>query len=189
MWNLPGSGLEPVSPALAGRFFTPKPPEKPKILYLLMWYTEKAHHFCGFLFQDPLLQSNYEKTSDKSRSRDILQNTWPRLCQSHKRWGKTKKPWQTGGDWEDRARSVVSWIVSETETVTSGNAEAAWREGSHGTAPVLTVTIGRCAMLCKMLILGVAEVRVFGSSLYCFCNYFVNLRLFQGKNFKEKEKR
>ena len=36
MWNLPGSGLEPVSPALAGSFFTTKPPEKPQILYLLM---------------------------------------------------------------------------------------------------------------------------------------------------------
>lgn len=53
MWKLPGSGLEPVSPALAGRFFTTKSPEKPQILYLLVWYTEKAHQFCGFLFPDP----------------------------------------------------------------------------------------------------------------------------------------
>ena len=29
MWDLPGSGMEPVSPALAGGFFTTKPPEKP----------------------------------------------------------------------------------------------------------------------------------------------------------------
>ena len=27
--DLPGSGLEPVSPARAGRFFTPEPPGKP----------------------------------------------------------------------------------------------------------------------------------------------------------------
>ena len=26
MWDLPGSGIEPVSPALAGRFFTTEPP-------------------------------------------------------------------------------------------------------------------------------------------------------------------
>ena len=30
MWNLPRPGLEPVSPALAGRFSTTAPPGKPK---------------------------------------------------------------------------------------------------------------------------------------------------------------
>ena len=29
MWDLPGSGIESVSPASAGRFFTAKPPWKP----------------------------------------------------------------------------------------------------------------------------------------------------------------
>ena len=29
MWNLPGPGIKPVSPALAGRFFTTEPPRKP----------------------------------------------------------------------------------------------------------------------------------------------------------------
>ena len=29
MWDLPGPGLEPVSPALAGGFFTTAPPGKP----------------------------------------------------------------------------------------------------------------------------------------------------------------
>ena len=29
MWDLPGSGLKPVSPALAGGFLTPVPPRKP----------------------------------------------------------------------------------------------------------------------------------------------------------------
>ena len=28
MWDLPGPGVEPVSPALAGRFFTTGPPGK-----------------------------------------------------------------------------------------------------------------------------------------------------------------
>ena len=28
MWDLPGSGIEPLSPALAGEFFTTEPPEK-----------------------------------------------------------------------------------------------------------------------------------------------------------------
>ena len=29
MWDLPGSGIEPVLPALSGRFFTTEPPGKP----------------------------------------------------------------------------------------------------------------------------------------------------------------
>ena len=31
MWDLPRSRTEPVSPALAGRFFTTEPPEKPQV--------------------------------------------------------------------------------------------------------------------------------------------------------------
>ena len=34
MWALPGPGIQPVSPALAGRFFTTEPPGKPSILFL-----------------------------------------------------------------------------------------------------------------------------------------------------------
>ena len=34
MWDLPRPGLEPVSPALAGRFSTTAPPGKPLNLYL-----------------------------------------------------------------------------------------------------------------------------------------------------------
>ena len=33
MWDLPRSGLEPVSPALAGRFSTTAPPGKPRLLF------------------------------------------------------------------------------------------------------------------------------------------------------------
>ena len=33
MWDLPGPGLEPVSPALAGGFLTTAPPGKPPFLY------------------------------------------------------------------------------------------------------------------------------------------------------------
>ena len=32
MWDLPGPGIEPVSPALAGGFFTTEPPGKPQLL-------------------------------------------------------------------------------------------------------------------------------------------------------------
>ena len=36
LWDPPRSGIEPVSPALAGGFFTPEPPGKPDILLLLI---------------------------------------------------------------------------------------------------------------------------------------------------------
>ena len=32
MWDLPGPGIEPASPALAGRSFTTEPPRKPLLL-------------------------------------------------------------------------------------------------------------------------------------------------------------
>ena len=34
MWDLPGSGIEPMSPVLTGGFFTTEPPGKPLDLYL-----------------------------------------------------------------------------------------------------------------------------------------------------------
>ena len=37
MWDLPGPGHEPVSPALAGRFSTTAPPGKPQIMVLKPW--------------------------------------------------------------------------------------------------------------------------------------------------------
>ena len=40
MWDLLGSGIEPVSPALAGRFFTTEPPGKPQFFFV---YTQKWH--------------------------------------------------------------------------------------------------------------------------------------------------
>ena len=35
-WDLPRPGLEPVSPALAGRFSTTAPPEKPLAFFLIL---------------------------------------------------------------------------------------------------------------------------------------------------------
>ena len=35
MWDLPGSGIEHSSPALAGGFFTTEPPGKPHFLVVL----------------------------------------------------------------------------------------------------------------------------------------------------------
>ena len=52
MWDLPRPGLEPVSPALAGRFSTTAPPGKPKKLFLnssKLYILYEASPLNGFL--------------------------------------------------------------------------------------------------------------------------------------------
>ena len=36
MWDLPGPGIKPMSPALAGGFFTTEPPRKPEVSHFHM---------------------------------------------------------------------------------------------------------------------------------------------------------
>ena len=36
LWSLPGSGTEPVSPALPGGFFTTEPPGQPQVIHLIL---------------------------------------------------------------------------------------------------------------------------------------------------------
>ena len=38
MWDLPGPGIESVSPALVSGFFTTEPPGKPLVLFLKLYY-------------------------------------------------------------------------------------------------------------------------------------------------------
>ena len=42
MWDLPGPGLEPVSPALAGGFLTIAPPGKPYSLFKKVLFKNPA---------------------------------------------------------------------------------------------------------------------------------------------------
>ena len=59
MWDLPGPGLEPVSPALAGRFLTTVPPGKPSIVvkdrfwlkFRLCHLLAQIQSFCLFFFK------------------------------------------------------------------------------------------------------------------------------------------
>ena len=51
-WDLPASGIEPVSPALAGRFFTTEPPGKPYSVFLKR-HSFNPHH--GLMKQGLLL--------------------------------------------------------------------------------------------------------------------------------------
>ena len=36
IWDLPGPGIKPVSTALAGKFFTIEPPEKPSACFSIL---------------------------------------------------------------------------------------------------------------------------------------------------------
>ena len=48
MWDLPGPGIEPVSPALAGRFLTTAPPGKPLMTIFKVMF-EFLSLFSGYL--------------------------------------------------------------------------------------------------------------------------------------------
>ena len=43
MWELPSPGIKPVSPGLAGGFFTIEPPGKPHLLYLFKMLIPLIH--------------------------------------------------------------------------------------------------------------------------------------------------
>ena len=60
MWDLPRSGLEPVSPALAGRFSTTAPPGKPQHKFYMQWETKKFTWLA--LLQDSLYSDRTEAT-------------------------------------------------------------------------------------------------------------------------------
>ena len=53
MWDLPGPGLEPVSPALAGGFLTTEPPGKPFSCFL-------KQVVVAFSLQSSLMQKTYD---------------------------------------------------------------------------------------------------------------------------------
>ena len=40
MWNLPGPGIEPMSPVLAGGFLTTGTPRKPDVLFYINKFSE-----------------------------------------------------------------------------------------------------------------------------------------------------
>ena len=50
MWDLPGPGLEPVSPALAGQFLTTAPPGKSHyfiLSYFVSSVVKQGYYECG----------------------------------------------------------------------------------------------------------------------------------------------
>ena len=49
VWDLPGTGLEPVSPALAGGFLTTEPPGKP-LLFIYLFLAALGLRCCVQVF-------------------------------------------------------------------------------------------------------------------------------------------
>ena len=44
MWDLPGLGIEPMSPALAGGYFTTEPPGEPSAYKFVVWFSSLIFH-------------------------------------------------------------------------------------------------------------------------------------------------
>ena len=72
MWELPGPGIEPTSPALAGEFLTTVPPGKSRLLFfffklkhfiLLLLY---GRHYGFYIINVPIVASQLENFVHKS---------------------------------------------------------------------------------------------------------------------------
>ena len=67
MWDLPGLGIKPVSPALAGRFLTTGPPGKSWCFVLVFWV------FCHSKVKVIDLSWDVFSGSHKKKKKKILQ--------------------------------------------------------------------------------------------------------------------
>ena len=81
MWDLPESGVEPMSPALAGRFFTTEPPRKPSIAICHTFSCNKGPNsllakthcdFLGALGKFLSFLSFFKKKCIKKKNLDLL---------------------------------------------------------------------------------------------------------------------
>ena len=52
VWDLPGPGIKPVSPALVGRFLSSVPPGKSLLLFLIFWFFWQRHVDLSSLARD-----------------------------------------------------------------------------------------------------------------------------------------
>ena len=69
MWDLPGPGLEPVSPALPGRFLTTAPPGKSQLPWIYIFKLERTYQE-AFMIQDWCQNTGSLYTNAKMRYGD-----------------------------------------------------------------------------------------------------------------------
>ena len=130
-------------------------------------------HFCGTFAQ--MYQTNHEKTSDKPKLGNILQNNWLLFSKVSRSWKtkrlrkrhrleETKEMWQLNVMWdlETEKRTLVGKVQIRSID---------WFILFHG--------LDKCTMVVK-------DVNIWGSWVKgtkdYFCNFFlVNLKLFQNK--------
>ena len=87
MWDLPGPGTEPVSPASAGRFLATEPPGKPELLIL------NPIFYSGIDDYHPTsLTQHTHKTNTEYQSGSVSKNTCP---QTQDGWD-TERSWAVG---------------------------------------------------------------------------------------------
>ena len=76
MWDLPRPGIEPVSPALAGGFFTTEPPGKPARRILNQWTTREVPPFIPILFCLVSPTFHQERFQTQKSWKISTMNTW-----------------------------------------------------------------------------------------------------------------
>ena len=107
MWDLPGPGLEPVSPALAGRFSTTAPPGKPPTVFYNLITQVPFQHFCCILFvRNKLLGAAHTQQEAVTQGRERQK---ARVIESH--FGKLSASVGQVSIW--RAFVVVSFILQQ----------------------------------------------------------------------------
>ena len=61
MWNLLGSGMERMSPAMTGGFFTPEPPGRPSRCFVFAFY---SFFFNSLMYFNSKLTGTAQKTDN-----------------------------------------------------------------------------------------------------------------------------
>ena len=129
MWDLPRPGLEPVSPALAGRFSTTAPPGKP--LPCFCWDTSSFTHHCFCTI------SANASSVKKALNALVLLRKWFSLTDSQ------KGSWEFERAWEKKKSlassfpkhfEAISYLLSQSHHYFLLNACVSHYTGSAGRA-------------------------------------------------------
>ena len=79
MWDPPRPGLEPVSPALAGRFSTTVPPGKPQIVFFKYHFPVKEPGLLGGVADPRSRARNLQDEPDSKEPHETPRATVPKL--------------------------------------------------------------------------------------------------------------
>ena len=127
MWDLPRPGLEPVSPALAGRFSTTEPPGKPPFL-LYQGYSQLSVFisiFCSFLSCIPSWAWPFDNTHlficfRKMHFPEVLLCIW--LCPDFHFFTVKNSKMTWSFSFKVSVTSVSQWLENFWHLVSAGSA-------------------------------------------------------------------